>query len=216
MLFKSAYLGNNEIVKAYKGNILFYEKSGGDLPSGYTKLAWIAGNGQDSARFEIPCDFDSTKILRVVGAIPSTASQNGVFVYKSLLRKGGVHLRQTSGKIAFLYGDTWQQTSITPVVSQIYDTEYSVNGGWVDSVKQVNGIATDFGVTNYITNAWYYNKWYGSIHRIYLVQVKDSNGNVLINAVPVLDGNGEPCMYDTINKTTYGKVGTGSFTYSLT
>lgn len=153
--------------------------------------------------------------MRVVGAIPSTASQNGVFIYKSMIRKGGVHLRHTSGKIAFLYGDTWQQTSITPVVSQIYDTEYSVNGGWVDGVKQVEGIATDYGTDNVVTNAYFSGAtWYGSLHRIYLVQLKDGNGNVLINAIPALDDNNKPCVYDTINKTAYYSVGGYNFDYS--
>lgn len=49
--------------------------------------------------------------------------------------------------------------------------------------------------------------------RIYSFKVTDSNNQKLIELVPVLDGNGVPCMWDTVSQTFFYNQGTGDFLY---
>lgn len=47
--------------------------------------------------------------------------------------------------------------------------------------------------------------------KIYEYKVVSSNGDVLLNLVPVLDYNGIPCMYDKVEQKFYYNAGTGDF-----
>ena len=50
--------------------------------------------------------------------------------------------------------------------------------------------------------------------KIYSFKITDtSTDTVLINMVPVLDGNGVPCMWDTVSQTFFYNQGTGDFLY---
>ena len=55
-----------------------------------------------------------------------------------------------------------------------------------------------------------YNKWQ-SATRIYGAWLKDGNGDLVADFIPVLDQHGVPCMYDKVTQQFFYNAGTGDF-----
>lgn len=203
MLFKSAYLGNNEIVKAYKGDTLFYEKSGSELPSGYTKVdnvyaldrfgayAWINHSINQNTRIELDfiANFDSNNLFYAYNA--SNYEQFAILIYG----RGtdvGVRINGT----AYRSGHTITDGDLHKFV--VDSKKLYLDGDLIlDFSTAPDYAATKLSIFRYITSTEY-----SGTSKIVGVKLTN-NGRVSLNLIPCLDADGVACLYDSVSGTTH-------------
>ena len=186
---------------------------GGELPTGYKHVKYIrSGNDNKSIsspplpRISIPFAFKNTMTLRWVQA--AEMQSNNLAIYSGTTRMAFLNGWTTAGKITARYGtnSTSISASVAPNAGQIYDLRLASDGFYIDGVKQGDSNIVDYPNDAVIVNAYYANSWFVSISKIYLIQVIAQDGTLLLNAVPCLDNNNIPCLYDTVSKTTITKT----------
>ena len=202
------------------GTGTFYFAVGGKLPTGYKHIKYIQSWNDGSSitspprpRIEIPFEYKDTMTLRWIEASDSQA--NNLAIYSGTTRMAFLNGWTSSGKITARYDQTSVPSSVTPSAGQIYDLRLASDGFYVDGIKQGDAVSVDYPNDTVIVNCLKSGGYYASISRNYLIQIIDQNGNILLNAVPCLDDNDVPCMYDTISQTTITKTpsNAGNFLY---
>ena len=187
-----------------------YKISQDGLPPGYTRKAWIQSTNTSVIesppypRLVIPYNFKDTMTLRWV---ESAASQsNNLAIFNGTTRISYMNPWSSQGKFAFNYnGSVTRLADPAPVSNKIYDMRLTPNGGYVDDQQITTANAVNYPDGVQITNALYTSRYYISISKTYLIQILSGNGDILLNAVPCLDENNVPCMYDTVSGAKYTK-----------
>ena len=182
------------------------------LPDGYTRVNWIrCSNNQSSLdsppkpRIEIPFNFDNTMTLRWIESTEGQANTLGI--YNGTTRISYISPWSSSNKIGFNYnGSVTRLQDPTPVADKVYDLRLAPDGGYVDGTKITESNVVTYPAGTKIVNCLYSNNWYVNRSKNYLIQVLGSNNEILLNAVPCLDDNGVPCLYDTVSETTIYKA----------
>lgn len=219
MLFKSAYLGNNEVVKAYKGSTLFYEKGG--LPSGYTALEYLESSGTQA----IDTGYKPNNNTRLVidcliqGGLGNYGLQGARAYYDSK----SFYFGKGSSAYERLYATYGANStySNTNYYGARHTFDFNKNVLYVDGT-QVLSLATATFSMPYNLFLFAMNDDYnsqgnpqiksGGKIRGFSAQIYEND--VLFHSfASCLDNNNVPCMYDLIGRTTHYNIGTGNFTY---
>ena len=219
MLFKSAYLGDNEIVKAYKGSTLFYEKGG--LPSGYTALEYLESSGTQAIDTGYKPNSDTRLVVDCL--IQGTFGAYGCHGVRDYTNSHSFWFGKGSTAYNRLYGayNNQTQNSNTNYYDARHTFDFGANKLLVDNVQVLSFTAATFSV-NYNLFLFAVNDDYqssgnpqirlGGNCKTYSAHIYEND--VLTHSfVPCLDNNNVPCMYDLIGRTTHYNIGTGNFTY---
>jgi len=182
---------------------------GGELPSGYKHIKWIQSStstqqSPSKPRIEIPFEYKDTMSLRWIES--ASEQSNNLALYSGTTRMAFINSWTTAGKITARYGNTSIATGITPNAGQIYNLLLASDGFYVDGVKYGDSASVNYPSDTVLVNCLYTGSYYVSSSKNYLIQIIDSNGKLLLNAIPVLDNNNVPCLYDTVSKTTISKT----------
>ena len=182
---------------------------GGELPTGYKHVKWIQSStttqqSPSKPRIEIPFEYKDTMSLRWVES--ADAQSNNLAFYSGTTRMAFINAWTTGGKITARYGDTSIATGITPNAGQIYNMLLASDGFYVDGVKYGDSAPINYPSDTILVNCLYTSSYYVSTSKNYLIQIIDQNGELLLNAVPCLDNNNVPCLYDTVSKKVITKT----------
>lgn len=142
---------------------------------------------------------------------PTTGAEKGVNGWE----KGGVingcYLRVYPNYFQIGCGNAYQGRFNFGSVDDTFDIEFnpvtkevSVNKSVLPYSFYIKDIYIDNGNAFYKFYLFTANAngspWSGASMRVYDYWVKDKDGNYTQYLVPILDENGKPCMYDTVNK----------------
>lgn len=201
----------------YKDTVRFI-KDGitGNLPRGYTRIEYIEAenNGNiliqytvgnyrltDTTDWEITCSASSPSNNWIIG------QPNWVGVhYRKDTTTGNltrIGITNSSAAVNQCYVDYTDNEKITLVLK---GTDVYANGTKVGSITRASAGATQtkYGIFGYKDIAQDLPNLRIPSARIYEIKIWD-NGTLVQHLLPVLDPNGEPCFYDTVNKTTIKK-----------
>lgn len=191
---------------------------GGDnLPKGYTRLDFLESTGSQyidtaltanqASSFNVDCEVNANSGV-VSGAV--FGAQNGN-VYQD--RAGwSEYTADTRGWM--FWGWTSEDTPLPTPPTERHRVELSQSGLYYNGSQ-----LRDFsGSGNFQTSGtcWLFarnrpgttvTKYYGKIYSFTFSQ----DGKPQLNFIPALAPDGIPCMFDTVTKTAYKNVGSGSF-----
>jgi len=205
------------ISNALAGNANAYEISGASkqsrLPSGYTELEYITGDGnayidtgltsyKSTYKYKIGIKRYSTSTKFVSFQNPDTASDNiGMFADSTGFR--------------FQNGAGTRQTKVVDTTS-FHDIIIESNGYTVDGVKSSITAVAEFTISD---NLLLFTAQNGStidtrrsIDSIKYYIVEDNNGNTILNLVPAKNSSNVVGMFDLVTNTFFTNAGTGDFT----
>lgn len=215
------YAGNNEIVKAYQGNTVIYEKQ--VAPPYYTPLEYLESTGTQyinslytpSLNTKIEIDFQFTSnttynYTRVFGC--RSTWDNGFYLGTDMNRVG------TSYSYWYLFSNKYRERgtinarfSLDRRVITLDKTVLTIDG-----VNEATINATTF--TPYATICLFgaYDESETTpktgIYKMYGCKLYESD--VLVrDFIPVLDGDGTPCLYEKVEDKFYYNDGSGTFLY---
>ena len=217
MLFKSAYLGDKEVVKAYKGDTLFY-KAG--LPSGYTSLNYLQGQGSQWIDTGVIAERTQTELqFSVTGSISGNEIVCAGYGYND---NRYIPLSFASGYFhSFLPNNTSVQLGTpTQIGTSKHTLIYNDDNHRIllDNVNK--GTTWDLSASSERMTVGLFAYHGGTISgycshiRIYSCVFTDkSTGKEIWHGVPSLDKNNRPCMFDMVSRQPFYNAGTGEFLY---
>lgn len=197
------------------GKVLYMKKGNkhtnpsSQLPSGYTKLAYIQSSGtqyvdtmfkpnQDTRVLaETYCPLNSGSFC---GAIGSNNTRYGVYVggnYRNDYNTSLVNGLSTNLAEKFILDKNKNVQTVNGVSSTATYAQFSVDKTLHLFAFNNNGTASFFG----------------SGIKLYSCQIYD-NGTPVRDFVPCINPSGEVGLYDLVGKKFYGNAGTGTFTGS--
>ncbi len=114
-----------------------------------------------------------------------------------------------NGKIQIGLIGNWQNTTYN--FNERHIIEIKNNTAYIDSIKVLVGTGDSEKTGGNIALFSSQNGDRKGSSRIYKFFIKNSNGDFIIDLIPVLDKEGTPCMYDKVEKKFYYNQGTGDF-----
>lgn len=144
---------------------------------------------------------------------PTTGIEKGVngWQYHYQGTYTGCHIRVFADYFDIMCGSSYCSKTNFDSVDDTFDIEFnpmtkkvSVNKSILSYTFYEYDPYTDNGYVPYTFYLFAANNvgspWSGANMRVYNYWVKDKDGNYTQYFVPILDENGKPCMYDTVNK----------------
>lgn len=227
------FKGNSLVDRIYKGTDKVYEY----LPVGYKECKYIEASGtqyiksnykpNSNTKIEIDFSIPSTyPAFMCIYGTQDSGSSNRFYCGISLTNyRFQVNFTNTSSFYGLNEDDTISpnvngtfssvagnmkvviDNGNTQVKSNKYTNTYSMSSvsGWGNITCSYNLVFFGRNTADTVGNH-YYGKLYSC--KIY-------ETNLVRNFIPCLDDNNEPCLYDTVTKTTFYNHGSGTFTYEL-
>lgn len=141
---------------------------------------------------------------------PTTGAEKGVNGWQYGEIRYACYIRVFVDYFDIVCGSNYQGKINFGSVNDTFDIEFnpvtkkvSVNKSVLPYTFYIYDIYRDNGYapyTMYLFTANVSSPWSGANMRVYDYWVKDKDGNYTQHLVPILDENGKPCMYDTVNK----------------
>lgn len=216
--------GENTITVSYDGKTTTFTVVGeaSDLPEGYTSLEYIRStgtqyivtnnklNGNSEVELEYG-DFVSSSHLSIGNAF------FGVYAYETdgtsyLLRAGN----RGEGEFTYANGVGEAYNGVQYVgkhTIKVTTTDILIDGSSVYTKTP----ATFTGTVNmpifaqYATGSGNFGRQ--GVYKLYSMTISE-NYEAVAHFIPALDGDGVPCLYDTIAQHTYYNAGSGTFEYA--
>lgn len=199
-----------DIIRFIKGGIT------GNLPRGYTRIEYVeATNDGNSVIQYAVSDYRLTDTTDWEITFSTENSANNWVIGQPTWI--GIHYRKdattsnlprvgivnNSAAVNQCYVDYTNNEKITLTLR---GTDVYANGVKVGSITRASAGATQtkYGIFGYKDIAQDLPNLRIQSARIYEIKIWD-NGTLVQHLLPVLDPNGEPCFYDTVNKTTIKK-----------
>lgn len=199
------YAGDVEIIKAYQGDTVIYEKQ--DTPA-YTELEYIEADGsQQINTLYVPTE--NTKI-EIAFQLTATRNENSIFAAKwdlngFVLMDYGSGLRWHNRSSGF-YNIAYNGVNALKKTFTIYRNQIEVDG-----VSILNGQYNTITYTDSIKLFCFSQKHY-AYYKLYGFKIYE-NDELVHNYIPVLDENNVPCLYDKVSNTYFYNQGSGTFLY---
>lgn len=214
MLFKSAYLGNSEIVKAYKGNTLFYQKS--ELPEGYTKVKAIyPSSGSTHAYLWVPFAIDSSMDFEL-SFKADFYRNNLLYFYNGRSSEQAAVLIYGKGiDVGFRIGGTAYRSGATIADDADHIIKYEGKKLYLDGTMILDlssygdWSAENISLFNYRQTSYALNAGTSWLRDFRVTK----NGNTLLHVQPCLDNNDTPCAYAYGLNNTFYNNGSGTYAY---
>lgn len=214
MLFKSAFLGNREIIKAYKGNTLFYQKS--ELPEGYTKVKAIYPSSRAShAYLWVPFSIDSSMDFEL-SFKADFYRNNLLYFYNGMSSEQAAVLIYGKGTdVGFRISGTAYRSGATIADDADHIIKYEEKKLYLDNTMILDlssygdWSAENISLFNYRQTSYALNAGTSWLRDFRVTK----NGNTLLHVQPCLDNNDTPCAYAYGLNNTFYNNGSGTYAY---
>lgn len=173
-------------------------QSKSELPSGYTRLAYIEANGKQGLNTQIP--FSETKIIcDCQGQIELTSTQILVAPNSTAGCWFGTANKIYTGGGTAVFNEIPSDNRISVYIEFgkwdiMNDTIYRING---IEKKRTRGYASN----NYLIKLA--DSTYPIYAKYYSLVIKDFSDNILFNGIPAIDSNGNVGLFDTIKQQLF-------------
>lgn len=186
------------------------------IPSGYKQVEYLQGQGNQWLNFGILPLFENPYIKLdfqyddFPGITYDTVLSQGIYSPFNWLIVEASHrfLYWFGARGEILYNDSKRLK--TRQTLEIIDKVYVYN----DIFSFSKNIGTPYKLEHPLLLMWGNNTaGCAMIGKVYYLKVGTTKDNLIIDAIPCLDNNNRPCMYDTISKKAFYNQGTGEFLY---
>ncbi len=212
-----------------RGALLGSSQQGGGLPSGYTSLNYLQGQGSQyidtgiiplSTKCEVEFDFanntiwdTSTSWCVPIGAYGADDNRYvPLEAYNNNSAKRLFAMTKTNSPIELGIVDSF----VNNRTIEIYNDETNqvlINGirkGYVSDLSS-SSQRYPIGIFAYHSDTW--NAPTMNVRIYYLILTNKLTGKEIWHGVPALDPNGKPCMLDMVSRQPFYNAGTGDFLY---